>query len=337
MTTQRNAGWRRFGTAAAAVLFAAWSGASIAAEAGAGSGGYPKRPVRFIVAQSAGGNADFVARMVAGELTKQLGQQFLVDNRGGGGGGVLAAELVARAPADGYTMLLVGSSFGVNPSLYKKLPYDSERDLAPITLASTATQILVVNPSLPVNTVQDLIKLAQAKPGELNFGSSGNGGGPHLAGELFNLMGKTRMTHIPYKGASGSILDLLSGRIQVVFATMPSVMSHLRANKLRSVAVTSLERSALVPEVPTISESGLKGFQSGTWQGIFVPRGTPEPVIRLLNREIVAIVKLPDIRKRFELEGGVPVGNSPQEFAVWLKAEIAKWAKVVKSANITLE
>ena len=330
-----NYGVRRLAMAVAATVIAAAGG--VAAAADARTGAYPTRPVRLIVAQSAGGNADFVARMVAGELTKQLGQQFVVDNRGGGGGGVLAAELVARAAPDGYTMLLVGSSFGVNPSLYKKLPYDSERDLAPITLASTASQILVVNPSLPVNTVQDLIKLAQAKPGELNFGSSGNGGGPHLAGELFNLMAKTRMTHVPYKGASGSILDLLSGRIQVVFATMPSVMPHTRAGKLRGVAVTSLERSPLFPDLPTISETGLKGFQSGTWQGIFVPRGTPEPVIRLLNREIVAIVKLPEVRKRFDSEGGVPVGNSPQEFAVWLKAEIAKWAKVVKAANITLE
>ncbi len=298
---------------------------------------YPERPVRFIVAQAAGGNADFVARMVAGELTKQLGQQFVVDNRSGGGGGVLAADLVAKANPDGYTMLLVGSSFGVNPSIYKKLPYDSERDLAPVTLASTATQILVVNPSLGVTTVADLIKMAQAKPGELNFGSSGNGGGPHLAGELFNLMAKTRMTHVPYKGASGSILDLLSGRIQVVFATMPSVMSHVRAGKLRGVAVTSLERSSLVPELPTISEAGLKGFQSGTWQGIFVPRGTPQPVIRLLNQKIVAIVHSPEVRRRFETEGGVPVGNTPQEFALWLRAEIAKWAKVVKAANITIE
>ncbi len=325
----------RMAGAVAAMVFALCAGTTNAADTRAGT--YPTRPVRFIVAQSAGGNADFVARMVAAELSKQLGQQFVVDNRGGGGGGVLAAELVARAAPDGYTMLLVGSSFGVNPSLYKKLPYDSERDLAPITLASTASQILVVNPSLPVNTVQDLIKLAQAKPGELNFGSSGNGGGPHLAGELFNLMAKTRMTHVPYKGASGSILDLLSGRIQVVFATMPSVMPHTRASKLRGVAVTSLERSQLFPDLPTISEAGLKGFQSGTWQGIFVPRGTPEPVIRLLNREIVAIVKLPEVRKRFDSEGGVPVGNSPQEFAVWLKAEIAKWAKVVKAANITLD
>ena len=310
---------------------------TFAVSAAQSAGGYPNRPVRFVVAQAAGGNADFVARMVAGELAKRLGHQFVVDNRSGGGGGVLAAELVAKANPDGYTMLLVGSSFGVNPSLYKKLPYDSERDLAPITLASTATQILVVTPSLPVQTVQDLIRLAQAKPDELNFGSSGNGGGPHLAGELFNLMAKTRMTHIPYKGASGSILDLLSGRIQVVFATMPSVMVHVRAGKLRGLAVTSLARSSLVPELPTISESGLKGFESGTWQGIFVPRGTPEPVVRLLNREIVDIVKSPEVRKRFAIEGGVPVGNSPQEFAVWLRAEIAKWAKVVKAANIALE
>jgi tripartite-type tricarboxylate transporter receptor subunit TctC len=313
------------------------SAVSFAAVAAQPAGNYPNRPVRFVVAQAAGGNADFVARLVAGELVKRLGQQFVVDNRSGGGGGVLAAELVAKANPDGYTMLLVGSSFGVNPSLYKKLPYDSERDLAPVTLASTASQILVVNPALPVQTVQDLIRLAQAKPGELNFGSSGNGGGPHLAGELFNLMAKTRMTHIPYKGASGSILDLLSGRIQVVFATMPSVMHHIRPGKLRGVAVTSLERSALLPDLPTISEAGLRGFQSGTWQGIFVPRGTPEPVVRLLNREIVDIVKTPEVRKRFELEGGVPVGNSPQEFAVWLRAEIAKWAKVVKAAGIALE
>jgi len=320
---------------ACAVL--ALSGVTFAVAAAQSAGGYPNRPVRFVVAQAAGGNADFVARMVAGELAKRLGHQFVVDNRSGGGGGVLAAELVAKANPDGYTMLLVGSSFGVNPSLYKKLPYDSERDLAPITLASTATQILVVTPSLPVQTVQDLIRLAQAKPDELNFGSSGNGGGPHLAGELFNLMAKTRMTHIPYKGASGSILDLLSGRIQVVFATMPSVMIHVRSAKLRGLAVTSLQRSSLVPELPTISESGLKGFESGTWQGIFVPRGTPEPVVRLLNREIVDIVKSPEVRKRFEIEGGVPVGNSPQEFAAWLRAEIAKWAKVVKAAKIALE
>jgi len=323
--------------AAGACAVLVLSAVSFAAVAAQPAGNYPNRPVRFVVAQAAGGNADFVARMVAGELVKRLGQQFVVDNRSGGGGGVLAAELVARANPDGYTMLLVGSSFGVNPSLYRKLPYDSERDLAPVTLASTASQILVVNPALPVQTVQDLVRLAQAKPGELNFGSSGNGGGPHLAGELFNLMAKTRMTHIPYKGASGSILDLLSGRIQVVFATMPSVMHHIRPGKLRGVAVTSLERSALLPDLPTISEAGLKGFQSGTWQGIFVPRGTPEPVVRLLNREIAAIVKTPEVRKRFELEGGVPVGNSPQEFAVWLRAEIAKWAKVVKAAGIALE
>jgi len=335
MTARISSGVRQLVVLVAAAVAAIAAGISAAADVRPGT--YPVRPVRFIVAQSAGGNADFVARMVAGELTRLLGQQFVVDNRGGGGGGVLAAELVARATPDGYTMLLVGSSFGVNPSLYKKLPYDSERDLAPITLASTASQILVVNPSLPVSTVQDLIRLAQAKPGELNFGSSGNGGGPHLAGELFNLMAKTKMTHVPYKGASGSILDLLSGRIQVVFATMPSVMPHIRASKLRGVAVTSPERSPLFPDLPTISESGLKGFQSGTWQGIFVPRGTPETVIHLLNREIVAIVKLPEVRKRFDSEGGVPVGNSPQEFAVWLKAEIAKWAKVIKAANITLE
>jgi tripartite-type tricarboxylate transporter receptor subunit TctC len=296
---------------------------------------YPKRPVRLIVAQSPGGNADFVARLLAGELGKRLGQQFVVDNRPGGSG-IIAADVTVHAPADGYTLLLVGSSFGTNPSL-RKLPYDPLKDLAPITLASNAPNILVVNPSLPVFAVKDLVALARAKPGQLNYGSSATGGSTHLAGELFDLMAKTRMIHIPYKGAALALTEVMAGQIQLSFASMPSVMAHVRSGKLRAIAVTSAKRSALVPELPTIAESGLPGFETGAWQGIFAPRATPAAIVGLLNRELVAIVQTPEVRKAYAVEGGEPVGNSPEEFARWLRVEIAKWAKVVKAANIRVE
>ncbi|HEV7801489.1 MAG TPA: tripartite tricarboxylate transporter substrate binding protein [Burkholderiales bacterium] len=296
---------------------------------------YPKRPVRLIVAQSPGGNADFVARLLAGELGKRLGQQFVVDNRPGGSG-IIAADVTVHAPADGYTLLLVGSSFGTNPSL-RKLPYDPLKDLAPITLASNAPNILVVNPSLPVFAVKDLVALARAKPGQLNYGSSATGGSTHLAGELFDLMAKTRMIHIPYKGAALALTEVMAGQIQLSFASMPSVMAHVRSGKLRAIAVTSAKRSALVPELPTIAESGLPGFETGAWQGIFAPRATPAAIVGLLNRELVAIVQTPEVRKAYAVEGGEPVGNSPEEFARWLHVEIAKWAKVVKAANIRVE
>jgi tripartite-type tricarboxylate transporter receptor subunit TctC len=297
---------------------------------------YPKRPVRLIVAQLAGGNADFVARLLANELGKRLGQQFVVDNRPGGGG-IVAADTTVRAPPDGHTLLLVGSSFSTNPSIRKDMPYDPLRDLAPITLSSNAPNILVVNPALPVRSVNDLIQLARAKPGQLNYGSSATGGSTHLAGELFDLMARTKMVHIPYKGAAPALIDVMAGQIQLSFASMPSAMAHIRSGKLRAIAVTSAKRSSLVPDLPTISEEGLAGFETGSWQGEFAPRATPQAIIRLLNREIVSIVRTPEIRKALAHEGGEPVGNSPEEFAAWLRADIAKWAKVVKAANIKVE
>ena len=305
------------------------------AHAGEGRDDYPSRPVRMIVAQSPGGNADFVARLIAAELTKRLRQQFVVDNRGGGGG-VLAAEMAVRAPADGYTILLASSAYGTNPSL-RKLTFDPLNDLAPITLASNAPNILVVNNALPVKSVKDLIALARAKPGELNYGSSGVGGSTHLAGELFDYMAGTKMTHIAYKGAAPAIVEVMAGQIQLSFASMPSVMAHVRSGRLRGVAVTSLKRSPSVPDLPTISESGLKGFETGAWQGIMAPRATPPAIVQKLNREIATIVHLPEVKKQYATEGGEPIGNSPEEFSRWLKVEIAKWAKVVKAANIKVE
>ena len=297
---------------------------------------YPKRPVRFIVAQTPGGNADFVGRILAEALGKRLGQQFVVDNRAGASG-IIAAEITVKAPPDGYTLLLVTTSFGVNPGLYKKLPYDSLNDLAPITHIAYAPQILVVNPSLKVQSVKDLIALARAKPTELNYGVSSIGGATQLAAELFSLMAKVKMTQIPYKGAPAMLVDLMGGRIDLSFATMPSAMSHVRSGKLRALAVTSLKRSALVPEIPTVAETGLPGYEMVAWQGLLAPKATPPALIQLLNREIVAIVQQPEVRKQLSAEGGEPVGNSPEEFARWLKTEIAKWTKVVKEANIRPE
>ena len=319
----------------AALAFALAASAAHGAQSNSATGDYPNRPVRFIVAQSPGGNADFVARLIAGELSKRFGQQFVVDNRGGGGG-VLAVELTVRAPANGYTLLLASSAFGTNPSL-RKLSYDPLNDLAPITLASNAPNILVVNNALPVKSVKDLIALAKAKPGEINYGSSGIGGSTHLAGELFDLMAGTKMIHVPYKGAALALVEVMAGQIQLSFASMPSVMSHVRSGKLRAVAVTSVKRSALVPDLPTISESGLTGFETGAWQGIMAPRATPPALVQLLNREIRTIVHLPEVKKQYAIEGGEPIGNSPEEFARFLRADIAKWAKVVKAANFKVE
>jgi len=297
---------------------------------------YPKRPVRFIIAQTAGGNADFVGRIIAEALGKRFGQQFVVDNRPGASG-IIATEITAKAPPDGYTLLLVTTSFGVNPGLYKKLPYDPLNDLAPITHIAYAPQILVVSPSLRVQSVKDLIALARSKPGELNYGVSSIAGATQLAAELFNLTAKVKMTQIPYKGAPAMLVDLMGGRIDLSFATMPSAMGHVRSGKLRGIAVTSSKRSALVPELPTIAENGLPGYEMVAWQGLLAPKATPAALIQLLNREMVTIVNQPEVRKQLSAEGGEPIGNTPDEFARWLKIEIAKWTKVVKEANIRAE
>jgi len=242
-----------------------------------------------------------------------------------------------RAPPDGQTLLLAASSFTVNPSLYSKMPYDPLVDLAPITRPALAPNILVVNPNLPVRTVKDLIDLARAKPGQLNFGSSGQGGSPHLAGEMFNLMAGVDMRHVPYKGAAAGLTDLIAGQIQLSFASMPSVIAHVRSNRLRGVAVTTLTRSPLAQELPTVAESGLPGFETSAWQGIFGPRLLPPALILLLNGEITKIVNAPEVRKQLAAEGAEPVANTPEEFAQWLRQDIARWAKVVKAANVRVE
>lgn len=296
-------------------------------------GDYPKRPVRFIIAQTPGGNADFVGRIVAEALSKRLGQQFVVDNRAGASG-IIAAEITVKAPADGYTLLLVTTGYAVNPGIYKKLPYDSLTDLTPITQLAYAPLLLVVNPALPIHTVKDLIAAARAKPGELNYGTSSVAGATQLATELFTYTAKIKMTHIPYKGAPAMLVDLLGGRIHLTFATMPSSATHVRSGKLRGVAVTSLKRSSAVPDIPTVAESGLPGYEMVAWQGLLAPKGIQPALLQRINSETATVLQQPEIRKQLAREGGESVGNTPEQFAKWLKAEITKWTRIVKEAGI---
>lgn len=321
--------------AAAAGLSAFALQASVAAQPAAKEGTYPSRPIRLIVAQTPGGNADFVGRAYALRMSERLGQQIVIDNRAGASG-IIATEMTVRATPDGYTLLLVPSSFGVNPGV-RKLPYDPLNDLAPITKLAAAPNILVVHPASPIRTVADLAQLAHAKPGQLRFGSSGNLGSPHLAGELFKMMAKVDMVHIPYKGASAALLDLAAGTIELNFASMPSALGLVRGGKLRAVAVTSLKRSPVVPELPTVAESGYPGFETAAWQGLLAPAKTPDGIIRRLHAEAAHAAKDPDLRKRLLFDGSEPVANTPEQFRAWAIEEIAKWARVVKAAGIKIE
>lgn len=296
--------------------------------------GYPERPVRLLIAQAPGGNADIIARALAEKLGERLGQTIVADNRPGASG-IIATELAVRAQPDGYTMLLVPSSFGVNPAANRKLPYDQLRDLAPVTLVAMAPNVLVVGPALKIKTVDDLVKAAKANPGKLTYGSSGNLGSPHLAGELFELMTGTDMVHVPYKGASSAMVDLVAGRISMSFASLPSAIAHIRAGRLTPIAVTTEQRFPLLPDLPTISESGLKGFETSAWQGLVVPARTPKAVISRLNAETIIVLQQPDLRDRMTQNGAVPVGSTPEELWKFAREQIAKWGKVIKDAGIT--
>lgn len=295
---------------------------------------YPERPIRLIIAQAPGGNADIIARALAEAMGERLGQIIVADNRPGASG-IIATELAVRAQPDGYTLLLVPSSFGVNPAANRKLPYDQLRDLAPVTLVAMAPNVLVVGPALQIKTVADLVKAAKASPGKLTYGSSGNLGSPHLAGELFELMTGTDMIHVPYKGASTAMIDLVAGRISMSFASLPSAIAHIRSGRLRPIAVTTEQRFPLLPELPTISESGLPGFETSAWQGLVVPAQTPKAIIKRLNAEAVAVINQPAMRERMTQNGAAPVGSTPEALWIFARKQIEKWGKVIKAAGIT--
>ena len=303
---------------------------------GAGAETYPTRPIRFVVPLAPGGAVDIAARAVAQGLSTRLGQQVVVDNRSGGGGNI-GAEIVAKAPPDGYTMVMGSSSnFGVNPTLYKNLPYDAIRDFAAVSLVSFAPNALFVHPSVPAQTVKELVALAKSRPGALNFASSGQGGSNHLAGELFKMVAGIDIVHVPYKGTGPALADTISGQVQMQFGSVIAVLPHLKAGKLRALAATVPRRVAALPQVPTMAEAGYPAVETTVWTGVLVPARTPTPIVAKLNTEIVAVLKDPDLRARFAAQGAEAVGSSSAEFAAHIRREIDKWGKVVRAAGLTV-
>ena len=296
---------------------------------------YPAKTVRIIVGYPPGGPTDVIARTVAQKLTIALGQQVIVDNRPGASG-MIGAEQVVKAAPDGYTLLTVPITYAVTPSVYPKMPYDAEKDLAPVALVASSPFILVVHPTLPVKTVKELIALAKSRPGQINYASASTGGMPHLAGELFNMMTGVKLTHIPYKGAAPATVDLLAGQVSLMFNNMLSAMPLVKANKLRAVAVTSLKRSAAIPELPTIAET-VKGCEASGWYGAFAPAATPKDIIAKLNAEINKLMRLPDVAQRLAGDGVEAASMTPAEFGAYLHSEIAKWGRVVQISGTKVD
>jgi len=317
------------------VLGAAGTGAASAAEQPA-AGIYPNRPIRWIVPFPPGGAADIVSRAVAQKLTERWGQQIVIDNRAGAAGN-LGIELAARAAPDGYTLVIVPATFTTNPALNSKLAYSPVKSFAPITLVSSSALILVIHPSLPVNSVKMLIALAKARPGQLNYASSGVGASAHLATELFKNSTGTDIVHVPYKGQPPAMIDLISGQVQVMFPNIPVSLPHVKARKLRALAVTTTKRASLLSDLPTIAESGIPGFEVNQWSGLLAPAGTPAAIVARLHEHVIAALKEPDVRTNLTAQGFEPVGSTPSEFAAYIDSEIAKWTRVIKSAGIKAE
>ena len=298
---------------------------------------YPDRPFKLIVPFAPGGGNDTVARLVSERLGSELGQPVIVDNRPGAGG-VIGAEAAARAPADGYTLFLGGvGSHAINPNLHKDLSYDPIKDFAPITLVASAPLILVVHPSVPANSVKELVALAKAQPGKLNYASNGNGSSSHLAAVMFASLTGVDMVHVPYKGLSPALTDLLSGQVQLMFSSVVAIVPQVKAGKLRALAVSSKERLSLMPELPTIAESGVTGYESSSWYGILAPAGTPKDVVARLNAALVKVIAQPDVREALAKEGAVPVGNSPEAFGAFIQAEKQRLGNVIRQAKVPME
>jgi len=298
---------------------------------------YPARTIRLVVPYPPGGGTDTLARPLAQKLTQELGQTVIVDNRGGASGN-LGMEFVARAPADGYTLLLaLTPQLAVNVGLFDKLPYDPRLDYAPITLLAEGPYLLVVHPSLPVTSVSELIALAKAKPGELNYATSGVGSGAHMAAELFTSMTGTRMTHAPYKGGGQALNDVLAGHVQVLFVPPVSATQHVLNGRLRALAVTGTKPTAGLPNVPTLSDAGVPGYDSNVWYGVLAPAGTPKDVVAKLNAAILKILKQPDFHALLVNNGIEPIGSTPDELSNYIDKEIIKWSKVIKAAGIKPE
>ncbi|WP_313314953.1 tripartite tricarboxylate transporter substrate binding protein [Pulveribacter sp.] len=307
--------------------------ASGALPLGAAAQDFPTKPITIVVPFSAGGTTDILARVIGQGLQKELGQSVVVDNRAGAGGNIGGA-LAAKAPADGYTLFMgtVGTH-AINEALYKKMPFDPVKDFAPLTRVANVPNLLVANPKQPFKTVQELIAYAKAHPGEVNFGSSGSGSSIHLSGELFKTMAKVDMVHVPYKGSAPAVTDLLGNQIGIMFDNMPSAIQHVRAGKLRPIAVTTAQRSPELPDVPTIAEAGVPGYEATSWFGMFAVAGTPKPVLDKLHAALAKVLAQPDVKKKIAEQGGEVVIETPEQFAAFIKTETAKWGKVVKESG----
>ncbi|TMH43535.1 MAG: tripartite tricarboxylate transporter substrate binding protein [Betaproteobacteria bacterium] len=298
---------------------------------------YPVKPIHFIVPFPPGGGNDTVARAIAQQLGPDLGQPVVIDNRPGAGGSV-GAELAAKSPPDGYTLFLAGvGSHAVNPNLHARLAYDPVRDFTPITLVATAPSVLVVNPAVPARTVAEFTAYARANPGKLNYASNGNGSAAQLAAAMYESMANVRMVHVPYKGIAPALTDLLSGEVQLMFGTVVALVPHIQAGKLRALAVTSRKRSALLPEVPSLAESGLPDYEAGSWYGVMAPAGTPREIVERLHGAIARALKQPDVAQRLAAEGAIVIGSTPAEFGAHIKAELARVGNVVRGAGIRIE
>jgi tripartite-type tricarboxylate transporter receptor subunit TctC len=303
--------------------------AALAAHAGA----FPDRPVRLVVPFPAGGSTDIISRTLGQQLSELWGQPVVIDNRPGGST-IIGTDLVAKSAPDGHTLLVTTAPFTIVPSLIDKLPYDPGKDFQPVTLINTTPLVVVVNPSVPVKSVEELIALAKAKPGALNYGSTGSGGSSHLAGELFNVMAGVKIVHVPYKGNAPALNDLVGGHVDIAFNGLTSAMPLIKAGKLRPLAVTSLTRAGALPQIPTLDELGLKGFQAVGWNGLSAPARTPKELIARINADVLKVLHSPELVERLKAEGSDPVGNSPAQFAAFLREEGAKWSKVIKFAEI---
>ncbi|MBS0508588.1 MAG: tripartite tricarboxylate transporter substrate binding protein [Proteobacteria bacterium] len=297
---------------------------------------WPSRPVSIVVPFPAGGTTDVLARALGQELSKTLGQPVIVENKPGAGA-TLGADYVAKAKADGYTLLMGAVHHTIATSVYRKLGYDFEKDLAPITTVALVPNVLVVNPQLPAKTVPELLTLARAEPGRLTYGSNGTGTGQHLIGAQFEAMAGVQLLHVPYKGSGPLTTDLLGGQISMSFDTVTPVLPHIKAGKLRALAVTTAKRSVALPEVPTLDEAGLKGFDMGTWFGILAPAGTPREVVMRLNADMVKIIRSPEFRKKMDDIGADPIGNTPEQMARQIHEDTARFAKLVKDARVSLD
>ncbi len=297
---------------------------------------FPSRTIRLVAPFSAGGGADTVARLVAQKLSEIFGQQVIVDNRAGASN-IIGTEITAHAPPDGYTIMIAINNHATNPSLYRKLPYDTIKDFAPIALVAITPYVLVVHPSLPATSVSGLIALAKAKPGQINYASAGNGTAAHLAAELFRISTKVDIVHIPYKGVSGAVIDMVAGTTQMMFASPVTVLPQVKAGRLRALAVTTAVRAKSIPDLPTVRESGVDGYEFSSWYGLLAPRAVPPGIIATLNQAVARVLQQPDVQARLGADGAEVAGGTPDQFAEFLQQQMEKYAKLVKELNLRIE